>query len=294
MKSFFLALAIVLIGAESRAQIFTESFDSLPGLLSNGWLITNRSMPLGSSNWMQGTTAVGLPAYQGAPTAYVEDNYNAVSTLGTISDWLISPAITINDGDSIVFYTVSYNSHTYPDRLECRLSSTGTNTGTNASSVGDFTTLIVSVNPALDTFSYPSVVGGGNWKRYAGVVSSLGAPTSCHLAFRYFVTNAGSNGDNGSVIGVDELSVVLPAGVEEIQTLHAALYPSPAQDQLHLNFSSPDDYVFAIVDVAGRTVQSGTLHDVLNTIDIAALDKGVYAVTVRASGKSFRKIFVKS
>jgi hypothetical protein len=52
--------------------------------------------------------------------------------------------------------------------------------------------------------------------------------------------------------------------------------------------------LFRIVDATGRIVQSGTLHDVLNTVDVAALDKGVYAVTVQAAEKTFRKIFVKN
>jgi len=87
----------------------------------------------------------------------------------------------------------------YPDRLELRLSANGScDPGSRAQSVGDFTTLLESVNPDLVTGVYPQV-----WTRFSGKLKGLAGVESGCLAFRYFVTNGGPGAQNSDYLGVD-------------------------------------------------------------------------------------------
>ena len=65
--------------------------------------------------------------------------------------------------------------------------------------VGDFTTLLASVNPTLADDGYPRT-----WTQYTVPVAGLG-PTNVSgcIAFRYFITDTGNNGET---IGIDSVS----------------------------------------------------------------------------------------
>ena len=69
--------------------------------------------------------------------------------------------------------------------------------------VGDFTTTLSSVNPALTVSGYPE-----DWTLVTATVSGLAAPIDGRVAFRYFVTDGGPTGINSSIIGVDTFSYV--------------------------------------------------------------------------------------
>src|SRR5690606_16200259 len=137
-----------------------------------------------------------------APNAYIGVNYNSTAGgSGTISNWLGSPNRTIRNGDVFQFYTRRPVS-VYQDRLEVRMSANGAsaNVGTGATAVGDFTTLLLSINPTLVPAVYPEV-----WTQFTITVSGLPAPTSGRVAFRYFVTGAGPTGVNSDYIGIDNV-----------------------------------------------------------------------------------------
>ena len=190
-----------IIGNAS-AQI-TENFDDITLLAGNGWSLQNLSTPVGSTNWFQGNNvAVGGPfdSYNGAANSYVGANYNNTGSTGTISNWMMTPNVTLRNGDVFTFFTRKVAPDSYADRLEVRMSTNGasTNAGTNATTVGDFTTLLLSINPSLVLGVYPTV-----WTQYTITISGLLAPMSGRLAFRYFVTGAGLNGTNSDYIGID-------------------------------------------------------------------------------------------
>jgi hypothetical protein len=56
----------------------------------------NPAEPRGGADF-QGNDTV-FPAYSGSPTGYIADNYNATTGASTISDWLMTPAVTIQNG----------------------------------------------------------------------------------------------------------------------------------------------------------------------------------------------------
>ncbi|HUN81491.1 MAG TPA: choice-of-anchor J domain-containing protein, partial [Phycisphaerae bacterium] len=76
-----------------------------------------------------------------------------------------------------------------------------TNVGSTATSVGDFTTLLLDINPTYTLSGYPN-----GWTQYSITLSGIGAPTSGRLAFRYFVENGGPSGANSDYIGIDTLA----------------------------------------------------------------------------------------
>jgi subtilisin-like proprotein convertase family protein len=192
------ALVLASMCGIARAQSFAESFDSVAGLSAAGWHIQNNSDPLGAQSWFQGVPGF-FPPY--ATTGYISVNFQSTASLGTISNWLVTPAVTISNGDEVRFWTRQQDDSIWPDRLELRMSTQGnsTNVGSGALDVGDFTALLLSVNPDLTPTGYPT-----SWTVYTATISGLPAPAMGRFALRYFVTEAGSAGNNSSLIGVDE------------------------------------------------------------------------------------------
>lgn len=192
-----LALGLMAAGASASAATLSEGFDVV---VPAGWTATNNSTTIGTSGWFQGNTAV-FSAQAGSPTSYAGANFNSVSS-GTISNWLISPTLSFNDGDVISFWTRTVNNPAFPDRLELRFSSVGgTNVGTTDASVGTFA-LLLTVNPNLTTTGYPNT-----WTEYTSTITGLAGPTNGAIALRYFVPDAGPLGNNSDYIGIDTLTI---------------------------------------------------------------------------------------
>jgi len=208
-----MALAMYFLSPLSGSAVtaVNEGFDDNTTLAGNGWSLQNLSTPVGSTSWFQGTNvAAGGPfdAYDGAANAYIGANYNNTGNTGTISNWLMTPTLDFGNSASLSFYTRKVSPDAYADRLEVRLSTNGasTNAGTNATTVGDFTTVELSINPTLVTGVYPTV-----WTQYT--ISGLPHNGQGRLAFRYYVTGAGFSGSNSDYIGIDR--VVYSTGAAE-------------------------------------------------------------------------------
>lgn len=192
LNSFSSARGTLKVGVAECRYITT--------LTGSGWIQQNNSSPVGSDSWFQGNSSV-FPAQSGAASSYIGANFNNTLGGGTISNWLITPLLNLQNGDTFSFFTRTVGSPVTPDRLEVRLSTNGgASAGSTETSVGDFSTLLLSINPTLTTTGYPN-----SWTQYNLTVSGLGAPASGRLAFRYFVTNGGS-GNNSDYIGIDTFS----------------------------------------------------------------------------------------
>jgi hypothetical protein len=209
MKRQRIRLALICtaaFAANANAVQLTEGFNDITTLAGSGWNLTNNSTAGGSSpNWFQGNTGV-FNSQAGAADSYIAGNFNAASPAGgDISLWLITPQVTIDNGVSISFYTRTEPGSLFPDRLELRASTSGssTNVGSTTTSVGDFTNLLLSVNPTLATGAYPEA-----WTLFTAVVSGVvGGPVNGRFAFRYFVTDTLANSD---YIGIDTVSISDP------------------------------------------------------------------------------------
>ena len=198
------ALAAVLLlavaGSAAAAPILSEHFNNIATLPGAGWAQINNSAPAGTTGWFQGNAGV-FPAYDGAADAYIAANFNNAAPGGNISNWLLTPTLSISNGDTLSFFTRTVDPASFADRLEVRLSLNGASAvvGATDSSVGDFSILLMSINPVLQADGYPS-----NWTRFSIGISGLGAPATGRYAFRYFVPDTATNAD---YIGIDNVSV---------------------------------------------------------------------------------------
>jgi hypothetical protein len=85
-------------------------------------------------------------------------------------------------------------------QVRLNTTNTGTNVGTTNVSVGDFSTLLLDINPTYTATGYPTA-----WTQYTLTMSGLpAAGVNGRLAFRYFVENAGPGGANSNYIGIDD------------------------------------------------------------------------------------------
>ncbi len=197
--------ALALAFAGSAQADYSQGFDAGVPV---GWTIINKSTPVGVSTWDKGHPNLGTAdetfvAQAGADDSYLSVNYNSVAGNNTISNWLILPTMSFNNGDTISFYTRTITDSAFPDRLELRFSAVGgTDVGATANSVGNFTSLLATVNPDLNQGEYPE-----EWTMYSATLSGLAGATNGSLAFRYFVTSGGPSGANSNYIGVDTLSI---------------------------------------------------------------------------------------
>lgn len=185
-----------------HAQAFTEGFEDITTLTSQGWYMQNNSTAIGSTTWFQGNTTV-FAAQSGTATSYIGANFNSTTGNSTISTWLLTPNRTFKNGDTFTFYTRCSPDNMYADRLEVRMSTNGASTdvGTGPTAVGDFTTELLTINPNLQTSVYPYA----SWGFFTITISGLSQPTSGRIAFRYHVTNGGPSGVYSDYIGIDNV-----------------------------------------------------------------------------------------
>ena len=169
---------------------------------------TNHSTVVGVTNWFQGNSTI-FPSQSGAANSYIAANFNNTTGNNTISNWLLTRPLTLQNGNIVSFWTRTVDAPQFPDRLQVRMSTNGasSNVGTTATDVGDFTTLLLDINPTYTTTGYPNV-----WTQFTAIVTGAPAQVTGRLAFRYFVENGGPTGTNSDYIGIDTLQFNGPCG----------------------------------------------------------------------------------
>lgn len=228
MKHLFCCLILLCIGVGCNKkdpipnQSFVEEFNSLDELAASGWRFINRSQPASVQSWQVGSSSNSLTSYspQGSFTGFITTSVDATTANeGTISDWAISPKITVQNGDKIVFYTKAL---TYPDRNELRdyvnrlqlrlnLKNDTTNVGSGAS-VGDFDILLLDINRDYEEYTsdpatYSPTAYPADWTRFEATIINLASPTRGRFAFRYFLEGGGRAG-RGSEVAIDSVAYV--------------------------------------------------------------------------------------
>lgn len=187
-------IALASAAGAASAQSFTEHFDG-SSLLPTGWASINNSPsgPGTNSDWVQttGSTINWLPQ---AGAGYAAIGYNAILGGGDISVYLISPAVTLHNGDTLSFWTRTWDSPAFPDRMAVTFNTDGSDTPAS------FSNSLITINPNLTTVDYPTA-----WTQYTVTVSGLGGPASGRFAFWYNPTDGGPIGNNSDRIGLDEV-----------------------------------------------------------------------------------------
>src|SRR5262245_52548892 len=129
-KCCIIASAAALAGMAGQAQAqINQSFDDVTTLPANGWFAQNNSPAGGTSNWFQGILTTFGPQ---ASAGYLAANYHNTAGSNTISNWMCTPQLVLENGKQLTFWTRTVDAPQYPDRLQVRQSTAGasTNVGT--------------------------------------------------------------------------------------------------------------------------------------------------------------------
>lgn len=209
-----LGFAMMLTAGASKAAapvLYSEGFNGVSqGTIPPSLVDINRStLPVG--NWGGGNSGV-FAAQSGAAGSYLADSFRATGgDTGSISDWLLTPVFTIGNGFTFSFYTrTAPDGGSFADSLEVRLSTSGTsqNVGTTPTSVGVFTTLLLSINPTFSATGYPA-----DWTQFTATISGLDGPASGRFALRYLIDDVSVH---GNYIGIDSIVI---SGVPEPESV---------------------------------------------------------------------------
>lgn len=308
MKKLLYLFCFVPFLGQSQV-VYSFGFDgTTAAMLTAGWEVTNQSSPVytNAPTWSipatTPTTTFAGGGQAGGGTSFALVNFTSTGTSastgsGTISNWLISPSVNVQNGDIISFYTrIGRNGAAqFPDRLQLRMSTAGAFTALpsgGASGLGDFTNLLVDVNPDLDLTSYPTA-----WGQYTYTVTGLTGPTDVRFAFRYFVTSGGPEGANSDIIGIDTFSVDRPAAnTQDFFAGNFSIQPNPVNDVFTLSTKNGVSIEkVEVVDINGRVVSqvnASTTEAV--QVNVSDLNSGVYFVRVQSDlGVGTSKIIKK-
>lgn len=210
MRKLLSFALLAAIAVQASAQSFTDGFEgavfgggaSAAGNTLGGdditsvvtWRAINNSSPLGTTGWFNNPAVFASGAHTG--TGNVNANFNNTTGNNTIDNWLLSPTLTFNDGDTISFWARTVDDRQFADRLFLRLSTAG-----SSSDLSNFTTTLLSINDGLSVTGFPN-----EWTLFSATLSGLGGPTSGRFAFNYNVTSGGPAGNNSDFIGIDDVS----------------------------------------------------------------------------------------
>lgn len=188
-------------------QSFAQSFDNMAAAVAQGWVFKNLSDDVGNPWSVQDETDFyGDAPFDGANLLY--SNYEASFGFdGNISNWAISPARIIQNGDKVSFYALSNGTlDGYADRLQLRLNliNTSDSIGTASTDVGYFVKPLVDINSAYSVD--PATGFPTAWTKFEATITGLNKPDSGRFALRYFVELHG--GANGDEIAVDKFEYI--------------------------------------------------------------------------------------
>ncbi len=289
VTSAFLGLASLTCSESAFAQAnYTQSFQGVgdgndaaggpPSLVSQGWIFRNQSRPAGSGvspYWTEfpaGWGHVGPALGHGGFIVWQ-------GTSSRVSAWIILPAIPNQvAGDPFTFWSSAPTDafgHNGAS-LEVRYSPTGgTSTGSNETSVGNFTTLLSTISGA----------GGHDWTQRA-----MSLPGNGRIALRLMMGPASNALDFSGSMMIDTLRVGNPPPLPyPIPTAGQTVHWTTAMSPVLLNMSgtgqSPRIVPTATVIVdPGVEVRlgNGVVFDVSGTLNLA----GTAASPVRLRGAS--------
>ncbi len=305
MKKTLLLLVLPFLGISQNQ--FSFGFDgTTAAMISAGWQQTNQSSPAGASTWSNASftlplasaifgsgNTTTLPMGQaGGNNSFALVNFNSTTGAGTISNWLITPDITVQNGDIVTFYSRKGTDGTtdFPDRLELRMSSGATVLPSGGSAgVGSFTTVCLTINPALAAgFVYPKT-----WTQYSYTVSGLSGLTPVKFAFRYYVTNGGPSGANSDIIGIDTFSVDRVLSTDSFFKNNFSIYPNPVNDMVNISSLNNSEITkVSITDINGRVVKE--VNSNVSNISVGDLNAGIYFLKVTTSEGVGTSKFVKN
>ncbi|MFN3871483.1 MAG: DUF4397 domain-containing protein [Ignavibacterium sp.] len=215
----------VKIDRTESTVIFQDDFNgdnTQTGLNSRGWITLNVDGG-GTTSWFQGNPTV-FNAYEGPNNGYVGQNYNGANGF-LIDQWLISPPVTVNAGDTLSFWHRSPDNTPFFDSIYVRYSTTA---GTNP---GDF-----------DVTWGRYKVSNTGWARWTGTFQHSG---TVRFAIQYYHTNGGPSGSYSDYFGLDYLQVISSSSTARVQVVHNSAEVLADSVDIYINGSlALDNFAF--------------------------------------------------
>lgn len=178
--------------------IFEDLFNvdnSQTAVEARGWKVINNDGG-GTTTTFTGNTTV-FSAFEGPASGYLAENYQGAN-VSLIDQWLITPVVNVNAGDTLSFWYRSTDLGTsgpWPDSIYVRLSNGG-------NTIPDFTTEVAHNR-------VPNAV----WTKFTYVFTTSGTK---RVAIQYYIVDGGTNGTASDYWGLDifRISVGIPVPVE--------------------------------------------------------------------------------
>lgn len=190
---------------------FTEEFVDFFNLTSTGWLFIDNStsnLSGGSTNagWEQGRfgfdksgTWHGFSAfsYNGLNTEYAYSTVWSSDTKVSVSGWMITPVLSVKNGDKISFYTRCDTTAAFANRMQVRMAKTSVDKlgSTSALSTGYYKDVLLDINPTQVLNGYPNT-----WTKYEYTFTGFSENTDVRIGFRHYL----DKGTQFNGIGVDQ------------------------------------------------------------------------------------------
>lgn len=176
------------------AVIFSDDMEgdnSVTGLTTRGYSVYFRSVggPGSTDTWFQGNPLV-FAAYNGSDSSFVAANYNTVTAINDIDNWLVLPVLAVGAGDSLSFWSQAPLASIYADSLRIMYNPTGATLPEDANWV-ELARMVVNTN--------------GQWERAAFAIPTASATGA--IAIRYNVVEGGPLGNNSDFVGIDQIDV---------------------------------------------------------------------------------------
>jgi hypothetical protein len=185
------------------SSLFFDNFNgdnSVTGLQARGYTVLNVDGGGTVDPWFQ-PTGTQFPAYEGPTNGYVAGNYQGANGF-LIDQWLISPQVTVNAGDTLSFWHRSIDNNPFDDSIYVRLSTTAGITP------GDF-----------DITWGRYLVSESGWARWTATFPVSG---TIRFAIQYYHTDGGPSGNFSNFFGIDLLEVISAAAptTARVQVIH--------------------------------------------------------------------------
>lgn len=201
------SLMLSMCSSIAHAQAaFMEDFESVNGspqaiepqvLIDQGWIFRNQAEPQTGASWSPGDE-FGTQAFDG--TGYLISSGLATDFFGgEVSSWAILPEISAQQsGDIFTVWIAGGGAFTYSTYFDVRYAPDGTDTGTLADDVGDFTQVLYTAELPIAQSGYQRV--------------EVVVPGEGRIAMRFHAPYIQTFAGNGATIAIDTVSVGPEAG----------------------------------------------------------------------------------
>ena len=154
--------------------------NSVAGLQARGWVVLNEDGGGVTNPWFQGNFY--FTSFEGPDSGFVASDFNGANINGVIDQWLISPSLTVESGDTLYFLARSPDSSSFDDSINIMYSSSA---GTTPSAFNDLGRFLVSTT---------------GWQQFRIAFNSI---ATMRIAIRYYIFDGGPDGTYSDYIGLD-------------------------------------------------------------------------------------------